>query len=151
MPPGAVVAPAGSTMTVAGRDIAGSTGAASVGLITTASVGLTGADLCVVHDDRISVGYGQFDGGSAAPRTCSAISTAPHIMTEATSVDSYADAMAQEVPSLIGRTGTASVFAAFVEIDITCLALASLTGSALPDSVVLFTDLALAPLPDLPP
>jgi hypothetical protein len=30
-------------MTVAGRDIAGSTGAASVGLITTASVGLTGA------------------------------------------------------------------------------------------------------------
>jgi hypothetical protein len=43
VPPGAVVAPAGSTMTVAGRDIAGSTGAASVGLITTASVGLTGA------------------------------------------------------------------------------------------------------------
>ena len=64
-------------------------------------------------------------------------------MTKATSVDAYADAMAQEVPSLIGRTGTASVFAAFVEIDITCAALASLTGSALPDSVVLFTDLAL--------
>ena len=72
-------------------------------------------------------------------------------MTEATSVNSYADAMAQEVRSLIGRMGTASVFAAFVEINITCLALASLTGSALPDSVVLFTDLALAPLPDLPP
>ena len=47
------------------------------------------------------------------------------------------------LPSALGRTGTASVFAAFVEIDITCLALAS--------SVVLFTDLALAPLPDLPP
>ena len=59
--------------------------------------------------------------------------------------------MAQEVPSLVGRTGTASVFAAFVEIDITFMALASLTGSALPDSVVLFTDLALAPLPDLSP
>ena len=59
--------------------------------------------------------------------------------------------VAQEVPSLVGRTGAASVFAAFVEIDITCLALASLTGSALPDSVVLFADLALAPLPDLPP
>ena len=72
-------------------------------------------------------------------------------MTEATSVNSYADAMAQEVRSLIGRMGTASVFAAFVEIDITFSALASLTGSALPDSVVLFADLALAPLPDLPP
>jgi hypothetical protein len=72
-------------------------------------------------------------------------------MAEATSVDSYADVMVQEVPSLIGRTGTASVFAAFVEINITCLALASLPGSTLPDLVVLFTDLALAPLPDLPP
>ena len=59
--------------------------------------------------------------------------------------------LAQEVPSLVGRTGTSSVFAAFVEIDITFSALASLTGSALPDSVVLFTDLAMAPLPDLPP
>ena len=81
--------------------------------------------------------------GSAAPRMCLAISMAPNIMSEATIVDAYADAMAQEVPSLVGRTGTASVFAAFVEIDITFLALASLTGSALPDSVVLFTDLAL--------
>jgi len=72
-------------------------------------------------------------------------------MTEATSGDAYADAMAQEVPSLVGRTGRTSVFAAFVEIDFTFSALASLTGSALPDSVVLFTDLALAPLPDLPP
>ena len=45
--------------------------------------------------------------GSAAPRTCSAISTALHIMSEATSVDAYADAMAQEVPSLVGRTGRA--------------------------------------------
>ena len=108
-------------------------------------------DLGVVHGDRIHVGYGQFNGGSAAQRTCSVISTAPHIMTEATSVDAYTNAMAQEVPSLIGRTVTASVFAAFVEIDIICLALASLTGSALPDLVVLFADLALAPLPDLPP
>ena len=89
--------------------------------------------------------------GSAAPRTCSAISTAPTIMSEATSVDAYADAMAQEVPSLVVRTERTSVFAAFVEIDITFSALASLTGSALPDSVVLFADLALAPLPDLPP
>ena len=89
--------------------------------------------------------------GSAALRTCLAISIAPHIMTNATSVDTYANAMAQEVPSLIGRTGTASVFAAFVEIDITCSSLASLSGSALPDLVVLFADLVLAPLPDLPP
>ena len=59
--------------------------------------------------------------------------------------------LAQEVPSLVGRTRTASVFAAFVEINMTCSFLASLTGSALPDSVVLFTDLALASLPDLPP
>jgi len=139
------------------------TGAAGVA-VTTAAVGLVGwgqqnrvddvddavarchvgaGGLGVVHSDRISVGYGQFDGGSAAPRTCSANSTAPHIMTDATSVGSYADAMAQEVPLLVGRTGMASVFATFVEINITCLALASLTGSALPDSVVLFTDLAL--------
>ena len=78
-------------------------------------------------------------------RTCLAISTALHIMSEATSVDTYVYAMAQEVPLLVGRMGMASVFAAFVEIDIT------LTGSALPNVVVLFTDVALAPLPDLPP
>jgi len=82
---------------------------------------------------------------SAAPRTCLAISTAPHIMSEAMSVDLYADAMAQEVPSLVGRMVTALVFANLVEIDITFSALASLNGSVLPDLVVLFTDLAWHP------
>ncbi len=46
--------------------------------------------------------------GSAGPRTCLAISMAPHIMSEATSVDAYATLWRRWCHSLVGRMGTAS-------------------------------------------
>jgi hypothetical protein len=49
--------------------------------------------------------------GSAGPRTCSAISMAPHIMSEATSVNAYATLWRRWCHLLVGRMGKASVFA----------------------------------------